>query len=207
MKNISLRKMIILLIVIIIALIIWIAGSINIDRAGKTMVEISVFPGDSLITINDETYKPGKIYLNEGLHSLVVSKDGFSRFTKTIDLKKDDQTIAVILSPESKEALEWSKQHESEYRKVQAKSEIAAAEAGKRFNKLNPIARHLPYKSFTYSIGHRMDTTDPSGNSIIVVIDAPEGYRQSALYHIRKLGQDPTDLTIDFINYENPFTL
>ena len=52
-----------------------------------------------------------------------------------------------------------------------------------------------------------MDHSDPSGNSIIIEIDAREGYRQAALYKIRELGYDPTDLTINFRGYENPFPL
>src|SRR5690606_12422556 len=112
-----------------------------------------------------------------------------------------------VMSPNSEAAMKLARENEDAYMEAQAAGERAAAEIGKTFNDKNPIARHLPYKTFFYSIGYRMDPTDPSGNSIIIEIDAPEGYRQSALYRIRQLGYDPTDFTINFRDYENPFPL
>ena len=180
---------------------------ISIDRSGKTPVIISSFPEDAVITINDTSIKTGTTYLTPGTYQLKVTKGGYDTYSRTVILEKTKQTLAIILIPNSDEAFEYGKKNEAAYRKAQAQGEIAAAEAGKVFSERNPITKDLPYKTFFYSVGYRMDQTDPSGNSILIEIDAMEGYRQAAIYRIRQLGYDPTDFTINFRDYENPFAL
>lgn len=179
----------------------------TIGHTGKTAISLSAFPDDMTITIDGKNVKVGTLYFAPGTYRLEAKKQGYDSYAKTIVLDKDKQTIAIILTPNSEEAFEYGNKNEAAYRKVQAQGEVAAAEAGKLFSKLNPITKDLPYRTFFYSLGYRMDQADPSGNSIILEIDAAEGYRQSAIYRIRQLGYDPTDFTINFRDYENPFPL
>ena len=182
-------------------------GVITVSRSGKTPISLSVFPNDTTITVDNEVIKTGTVYFTPGTYQLEAEKEGYDTYTKTLIVEEEEQTVAIILTPDSEEAFEYGRSNEKEYLEVQAQGEIAAMERGKTFNEQNPIAKHLPYKTFFYSIGYRMDQRDPSGNSIIIEIDAPEGYRQSAIYRIRQLGYDPTDFTINFREYENPFPL
>ena len=207
MQTISSGKLAALLLAGLLAIVVLYFGVVSINRAGKTPISLSVFPNDTTITIDDEVTKTGTIYLDPGTYQLEAEKEGYDTYTKTLIVEEENQTVVIILTPESEEAFEYGRNNEEEYREVQAQGEIAAMERGETFNKRNPIAKHLPYKTFFYSIGYRMDQRDPSGNSIIIEIDAPEGYRQSAIYRIRQLGYDPTDFTINFREYENPFPL
>lgn len=179
----------------------------SVGRSGKTPVDMVIFPEDAIATLDGEEVKSGTLYLEPGTYSVRAKREGFSDYSKTLVLEETPQTLPIILSPVTREALEFSKKNEEEFEKAYAKGQKAAAEQGKIFNDRNPIAKHLPYKTFFYSVGYRMDPSDPSGNSIIIEIDASEGYRQSALYRIRQLGYDPTDFTINFRDYENPFPL
>lgn len=208
MNNPSTAKNITIAVVGIFSVIVlaYVAILIN-NRSGKTPIELSVFPGDATITIDDSTMKPGTRYLSPGTYIVEAKRDGFEDYSKTLVIEKVKQEVAIILTANSEEALEWAKENDKEYEKVFAKAQEAAAETGKTFNERNPIAKDLPYKTFFYSVGYRMDPNDPSGNSIIIEIDAPEGYRQAAIYRIRQLGYDPTDFTINFREYENPFPL
>lgn len=208
MQNTERNKLIALvaLAVVFLAVIIYIS-LFAVSRSGKTPLTLSAFPNDMTITVDGTAIKTGTTYLSPGTYLLEAKKDGYDSFSKTLVLEETKQTVAIILIPNSDEAFEYGRKNEKEYRKIQANAEVAAAEAGKLFNKLNPIARNLPYKTFFYSVGYRMDRTDPSGNSILIEIDAAEGYRQSAIYRIRQLGYDPTDFTINFRDYENPFAL
>lgn len=207
MRAISTRRIVAILFVGILLIAVLYLSIINIDRIGKTPIALSAFPEDATILIDGNNVKTGTLYLAPGTYQLEAKKQGYDSYTKKVVLEEDKQTIAVILSPNSEEAFEYGRKNEAAYLKVQAQGEVAAAEAGKRFSELNPITKDLPYKTFFYSIGYRMDQTDPSGNSIIIEIDANEAYRQTALNRIRELGYDPTDFTINFRNYENPFPL
>ena len=207
MNAIPKTKAIALLLGIILLVVIIYVSTLSVSRSGKTPVSFSVYPSDATILLEGEEIGAGTNYLDTGIYQLRVEREGFKPYEKTVVLEEDKQTVAVILTPDSQEAIAYGKENEKEYLKVQAQAEVATGEAGKTFHDANPIAKDLPYKTFFYSVGYRMDQSDPSGNSIIIEIDAPEGYRQSALYRIRQLGYDPTDFTINFRDYENPFAL
>lgn len=207
MQYISTRKIVVALLAILFIATVIYFSVISIDRNGKTALSLSAFPDDMTILIDGESVEIGTLYLVPGTYQLEATRQGYDSYKKTIVLGEEEQTMAIILSPNSEEAFEYGRKNEAAYLKVQAEGEVAAAEAGKRFSELNPITKDLPYKTFFYSVGYRMDQADPSGNSIIIEIDAGEAYRQAALYRIRELGYDPTDFTINFRGYENPFPL
>lgn len=191
---------------ILVSLIV-IAGFTSVSRLDKTAIHIEVFPTDADIALNEKPIKSGTLYLEKGIYEITSSRQGFEDYSKTLVVSDRDQTLGIILKPVSEEAFSYGKENEKDYLKAQAAGERAALEAGKEFNEKNPIAKHLPYKTFFYSIGYRMDQSDPSGNSIVIEIDARDGYRQAAIYRIRQLGFDPTDFNINFRDYENPFPL
>jgi hypothetical protein len=174
------------------------------DRAGKIGVSVTLFPSDIQATLDGRELHNSTMYFEPGTYTLKASKSGFESISRTFIVNETQKTLVVAPTAVSPEAKEWAKKNAD---KIQEQQQIHAAEIGKDFNRRNPIAIHLPYKTFFYSVGYRMDKSDPSGNSIIIEIDAREGYRQSALYRIRQLGYDPTDFTINFRNYENPFSL
>lgn len=179
----------------------------NTERAGKVAVQIDFVPTDSNVTINGERLSRGTAYLAPGEYHVRGDKDGFSSFEQTFLVNEARAIIALSLQPISDEAKEWAERHEKDYGRIDSHGAQLARLSGKFFHEQNPIARHLPYRSLIYSIGYKADPTDPINRGIIIVIDAPEPYRQAALNKIRNLGFDPTDFTIEFLNYENPFPL
>lgn len=180
---------------------------IQTTRGDKKSIELSVFPASAEITIDGSKVNKGTVHLDYGVYKVEASQTGFINYSNDIVVNPSTDTYAVILEPESEEAQEWFKNHQKEYADIRKLSEKSIQEKGEYFHKQNPIASKLPYRSLIYTIGYMNDQSDPSGNSIIVTIDAPEGYKQAALYRIRQLGFDPTDLNIIFRDYENPFPL
>lgn len=201
------RKILFALAGLILVSLAVITGFNSVSRLDKTAIHIEVFPTDADIALDEKPIKSGTLYLEKGTYEITSSKQGFEDYSKTLVVSDRDQTLGIILKPVSEEAFSYGEKNEEDYLKAQAAGERAALEAGKEFNEKNPIAKHLPYKTFFYSIGYRMDQSDPSGNSIIIEIDASDGYRQTAIYQIRQLGFDPTDFNINFRDYENPFPL
>lgn len=201
------KTMIVLLLVLLLFLpIIYLVGR-DISRSGKIAVTVDVVPYDASLTIDGHKTNIGTVYLKPGNHTVKANKTGFANTSYTTYIDDSRKIVAVSLDPISEEAKQWAQIHQADYDHLDVLGEQSAQESGKVFNDRNPIAVKLPYRTYLYTIGYRADPSDPSGNSIILVIDAPEGYKQSALYQIRQLGYDPTDFKIEFKDYENPFSL
>lgn len=184
-------------------------GFALVNQGGKVPVLVKAFPGDAHIMIGDIPVRNGsRIYLEPGTYTITATRDGFKDISDTITLTDIERSYIVMMTPISAEAKKMTntidKDTENE---LTALSERDIERVNEQFYKLNPIAQKLPYKTFTYGIGHHEDPSDPSGNSIIIDIDAHEGYRQAALFQMRQMGYDPTDFNINFRGYSNPFPL
>lgn len=181
----------------------------SIITQGKVEVEVVAVPGDATITLNNEKISTGTVvYLKAGEYTVKASKEGYADFSSVTSIKDDvsDQIIAVPLEPVSSEAKKWAEEHQNDYLALEGKSGESAQKQGEEFQTQNPIITHLPSDSLLYTIGYKADPSDPTGNSIILEIDAADGYRQAAIYQISQWGYNPADFKINFRNYKNPFS-
>lgn len=179
---------------------------IAVTRAGKEAVIVYLVPGDATVTANGEAIKPGTIYMAPGNYEIKASKDGFRSWNSKVTVDSTGEpTIDIALQPESEEAKKWAADNQELYLKYEGRAGVRANQEGEEFSKKNPIASKLPVSTLLYDIGYYADTSDPSGDSIIIEIGAMPGYRRAAIERFRGLGYDPTDFTIKFTNYESPF--
>jgi hypothetical protein len=199
------KRLSIIIIIILLTIPVIYYAYINIDRAGKVEVSIDAAPEDATITIDSRPSKPGTTFLKPGTYVIKASKSGFADYTTTQVIGEDQRTIAVLLKPVSEEAKQWAQKNQQKYLEVEGKVGQVSAEQGEAFRTKNPIVNLLPYKNYLFTIGYKNDNSDASGNSIIVTINAPEAYRDSAIYQIYQWGYDPTDFKIEFTNFNNPF--
>lgn len=175
-------------------------------RSDKIAVQVSVLPEDAEVVVNDiDTRNSRTVYLDPGEYIVSATRDGFSSYTETHRINEQENVIDFILLPESQEADDYISQNEDLYLAFEDRSGERAVQDGIRFSDTNPITRDLPYSTFFFTIGYRLDPSDPSEESIIVEIDAGEGYKNTALQHLRNLGYNPTEYNINFRNHRNPF--
>lgn len=193
-------------VVIIVLVFVGYFAFTTITRSGKLAVEINAVPSDAKVTLNGTEVGNGTIYIEPGNYEVKGSKEGFAEFSQQTSVDTNGQVISVPLAAESEEAKEWAKENESKYLDLESEAGIEAQRQGEEFAKKNPIISLLPHESLLYTIGYRADTSDPTGNSIIIEISAIEGYRQQALYQLQQWGYDPTNFKINFSDYKNPFT-
>ncbi|HMI09103.1 MAG TPA: PEGA domain-containing protein [Candidatus Saccharimonadales bacterium] len=181
----------------------------TIINQGKVAVNIVAAPSSASITLNDEKISPGTVYLKAGQYKIKATKEGFADFSSTVSIidKLEGQSIPIPLTPVSDEANKWATDNQDAYTEVESKAGESAQKQGESFREKNPIVKQLPTDSLLYSIGYRSDPDDPTGESIILEIDAGEGYRQAAIYQIVQWGYNPADFKINFNNYKNPFSL
>lgn len=179
----------------------------TIYRSDKVQVTISTIPSDAIITLNKNKVSNGDTYVVPGDYTVVIEKSGFTTQTNTVTFAKPTGTIDIALTPESTEAKAWANTHASDYTAYEGRAGAKSELAGQVFQKINPIVSHLPFKNFLFTIGYFANPVDSSGNSIIVTVDAPEGYRQAAINKIAEWGIKPAELNIIFTGYENQFSL
>lgn len=143
------------------------------------------------------------IHLEPGDHSLYFTKEGFDPIKKTITVGEHDQkVITAALEPSSENALGEidSEINQAAYQGV---SDLEFIETESQFENA-PIESRLPFSNLLFSIEYRPAIHDQPA---VVVIDAPDGYRQSALNTIHNWGYSLADLNINFTNHNNPFAL
>lgn len=178
----------------------------QVVTAGTIPVTVAAAPGDASISVDGKQVGTGTINLKPGKkYEVKATKDGFLPYNGTQFIDKSSDKITVALQPDSEEAQKWVNEHQQQYIDVEAQAGAREDAAGKEFSDKNPITDDLPLETLIYTIGYKRDNTDPSGDSIILTIDAAPGYRNGAINAIRDLGYDPTKFKIEFYNYTNPF--
>lgn len=179
---------------------------LGIDRKDKVQVELAVVPSNAKVTIDGKDTNPSFAYLHPGKkYKFKAQKEGFKSLEIESYVGKDNKIVTLPLTPESEEAKKWAENNQDRYSILEAMASKAANEEGEKITEQNPLVSVLPYKNLIYSIGYRGDPSDPSGRSIIIVIDARPNSRTAALVKLGELGGDITKLKIEFANYENPF--
>jgi hypothetical protein len=189
---------------IVVALLgYWIFNSVT--RSGKIAVTITAVPGDAVITANDTRILPGTAYLKPGDYTFKASKTGFESYSSTKHIDQNNTTVSISLAPISDDAKKWAAANEQAYFDLEGEAGTQAERDGDALREKNPIIDVLPTSTLIYTIGYRNDNSDPSGNSIILTIDAAPGYRNGAVQAIKDMGYDPTQFKIEFKGYTNPF--
>lgn len=178
----------------------------GITGGGKIAVTINAIPDDAKITINNNSVGASTTYLLPNqTYTVKATKDGFADYSATQYIDATNHVITVEMTAVSDAAKQWEQDNQSKYQSVEGLAGAQANATGEAFTAKNPITTALPLDNMIYTIGYRNDPSDPSGNSIILTVEAPLGYRNSAIEGIRNLGYDPTQFKIQFNDYTNPF--
>ncbi len=192
--------------VIVLAMIGYVVYT-QVQNSGKQRITVAVAPASSRVEINGKVTKEKEVLLTPGKHTYRVSYTGFRTITGELDVRTDGTQTALVagLTPETAEATELYNKITGEYSAIEVVAGINAEENGAAFIEKNPITKQLPYTNMLFTIGYRADPADPTGDSIIVTIDAPAVYRTEAVTQITNWGYNPVDYKINFINESNPF--
>ena len=181
---------------------------LQVSKTDKVAVAINSAPSDVAIKVDGQSVGASPVYLAPNkTYKFTVSKDGFETQSTSKYITSSDNTISFELPGVSNEAKQWAKDNQDQYLQVEGKAGEAAIKKGEAFTSKNPVTDSLPLETLIYTIGYKADKTDPSGNSIIITIDAAPGYRNGAIQAIKDLGYDPTQFKFEFKDYTNPFSL
>jgi len=183
------KKIILLTISLVIVSLVtsYVVGQF-VYRYGKVKLDISLSPKDAKITINSESVKSNNTYLKPGSYVISVVKEGYLEYRKVYDINQENNKILVKLEPKPEGV-------------------VSSLELGDEYNKVidkYPITKKLPYSDFTYTINYRVFGSVLNGYKVELVINSSNAIgRKMAIQEIKKLGYNPIDYKIEFINFEN----
>lgn len=169
--------------------------------ADHTKLEVSLFPADSVLTIDGKNYKNKQsINLRNGNYKATIQRDGFSTLDTDFTVSKGDKYLAFILESSSEEFVDYVTDNQQDYDDTYSKSSEQLTIALDRQNEETPILSVLPYDQGVYIIG-----TIIGSDPLVVEIVGSTGYRNEAIKKLYELGIDPADYIIKFRDYNNPF--
>lgn len=211
MKNMKRNKALIITAIIIfigISLFAIVFGLLQYtERQGKTAVTFHTIPSDATIVVDNKKITSGSTtYLKEGNYSYTVSRDGFTEQTRSLSVDEyTELSQFIMLEANSRVGTQWLRDNPDKSTEFENLAGQAAVERGDVARKKNPIIDDLPLKNLLFTIGYKNDTSDPSGNSIIVTVRSPEQYRQDAITRLSTLGHNLSDYKFEFYDMEDPF--
>jgi len=198
---------IIILFFIIVISVILFATYQKVDQNGKIQILINLVPKDSKITIGSKQYTNGLNYITPGEYKITVQKDGFETKEITKELIKDSDKVNISLFAQSDEAKKWVLINKAQYSNFENMVAKDTQEKGVTFQQINPITKNLPFKNYLFSIGYKTDSSDKTGNSIIITISSSPQYRQTAISQIERWGYNLADYNYEFSGFNNPFKI
>lgn len=189
-------------ILLILAVIVILIVYTYVERIGKVPYTLHVAPKIAEVTIDGKAVSHGTIYLTPGEHTLVAKHGGFKEDQRHITVGGNNADYAVILlTPVTADAITWANKYNNEYLEVEGIAGRKSAEDGAEFREENPVVDDLPYRDPYYTIGYKVPD---DVNVVLTVYTESPRYRYAAIQKIRDLGYDPSNYTIEFVDFVNP---
>lgn len=178
--------------------------AVAISRIGKQPVDITVFPEDAVVYINNQPVGGKTIYLQQGVYVFSAKKTGWSTDTQKVKVSNKPTSVILLPNPDSQEANDWLSNPEVQTQRESFGGEQANLR-GINMRSANPIVNYLPYSdtSGPFEINYGYVGGDIMRIYLIVDYSTPNG-RQKALGWIRSKGYNPTTFTIRFSDFKNP---
>jgi hypothetical protein len=175
-------------------------------RAGKIQVNITVYPEDASILVDNKAISSSNPYLTPGKHTFSAKKKGFLDTSQTLSISDDIKSVILLPTPDSDDALAWAEKPD-----VSAMRETLGGQRatirGMALAEQYPLMDKLPYIDingpFAIDYGYKGE-----GNSEIffIIHDSTPNGRKAAFEWIRKQGVDPVTIDIRYDEYQNPLT-
>lgn len=171
------------------------------DNKKYGAISITVIPGDSKITVDDEqkTRRQGTIRLLPGEHKLTISRSGFENTVIDITIEKG-KTLAqeLALEANSQEGLKWLRDHPDQAIKAEGISSRNYERSTKEIIKQNPIISILPFIDREYRIDYGQSVKTPDDKSAVAVYITfyTLNGKNQALEWLKFKGYDPEKLEI-----------
>lgn len=153
------RKLAIIIIAAIFALIIIYSISTIIYRANKTKVIIYIAPKSAKITLNgSHVSNDSTIWLEQGNYHLRAElNEHLSVYEKDITIGSETVEIYSLLNSLDDEGQKYIEEHNQEYTKAEGLIGYLDNKEGQALIDKNPILGHLPINNTFYSISYTMD--------------------------------------------------
>lgn len=202
-------KLIIITVSIILVLVLSISLFFIINEVSQSAtIRFMVAPSSAQITLDDKVFQSAETYnISPGQYSLVIKKDGFSPYQKTITLEEEDIlniNIALETLPGNEDYYEKYPEEAYALETIWANQMMSSGEA---ILDKAPLISILPIEVEYYIQGkqyvhYQIAFKVESSNQVTIIInDYTGGNYDSALERIRAEGYDPKDYSIEYRDY------
>jgi len=203
------QKNIVIVAILFVGILFILFFMVLLSHAGKAKVQVTLLPSDTTLTIDGKKAKAGTVYLTKTIHTLKATRPPFSPTTKTINFATYDttQTLYMLTSPDSKQALQYLADHPDVQAQREAAGGVQAANAQQQLSK-NKLIGLLPYSGpgGNYIIDYGTETQQDGTQKVTIYIESnTDQDKQTALNWITTQKIDPKTLTIVYENLQtNP---
>lgn len=197
--------------------IIWIIGLVvvafigyvlilTISRAGETKVTIRVAPETSQVFVDGKPTKSERVYLGKGEHKFKATLEGFSDDEVKINTK-DTQEVILLPKPTSDSALNFLEDNPAIQSEREALGGQKNDQIGQEISENNPLLSKLPVHEVSgpFSIDYSLAPSSDKKHTILISNSSPKG-RANAVTWIKAQGYNPSELLVEFVDFNNPLT-
>lgn len=155
------KRLLIILVAAVFAIILIYSIGTMIYRAGKTKTIIHFAPSAATVTLNDTKVANGSTsWIIPGTYHLVVSfNEHFSVHEEDIEIKNDGETAEFygLLTALDDEGREYATQHRQDFAKVEGLIGNLLDREGQKIKQNYPILNYIPINNSLYSISYQYD--------------------------------------------------
>jgi hypothetical protein len=201
----SRNKKIILVVLILLVLVVGYYIIVAVSKVGKTETTIDVAPVDASVTISGKKGVVGTNYLSPGKYEIIVKNPNYYEQKQTVVVGKEAKYVGIAMSPSNSET-ELAIANDSKlYLPREGIGGQLAQIRGSKIRSITPIINLLPYTDVAgpFSLDYGPSYLNGLGSFIEITDSSPDG-RVNALKWIRSQGYNPTNLEIQFNDFQNP---
>lgn len=197
------KKYVALLIFTLIVAVVILATVRSLTYSSTLTIEVA--PSSSIIKVDNRVVKEGVTEVKPGLHTVVIDKSGFTKATRSVDLKpRESSYVGVVLSPNTAPTANWYNEHPEDQKKAESISSYNFDDTVREGVKAAPFIKKLPF--IGPGLQFRIDYGFPNGSNepaIYIQASSEEG-RQNALKWIKAQGFDPSKMKIVYKDPDEP---
>jgi hypothetical protein len=140
----------------------------NHSLSAKLTLEVA--PTGSHININGNAVRGGQLKVKPGSYHLTFSQNGFSDYSKDVQLTKGESSfVGVSLSPNSAATADWYKSHPEDAKKAEGISSKNFDQISLDQQRRLPLIKELPFIDLLWRVDYGRSVQHPNDPGAVAV--------------------------------------
>lgn len=203
-ENHRTRKLIIIVVVILVALIGWQVG-LWVSRLGLVPLTVEAVPHDSTVTINNKQINSnGTTYVKPGSYTIKASRQYFDDASQQINTDSlNGDTVYLLPNPTQPDGTNWLKQNPDVQQRREVVGGIIDQMNQAALIKKYPVVQQLPAVTDSYKIDYTVGKNQAVSFQITLLGNSLSDSKQAALDFLTTNKVDPNSVPISYSNIDS----